>query len=190
MPNPDQTPQQGSTERGDDASVAALRPFVDARNAYFGQLHDGWQAAQREVKDTFGAHAKAHGALVNELQQGVTDAARRCGEGLRASSQEGSEARSRAAVDAHTRYQSDVSLAHMDAAQKWLAQRQELENAVRKQQRAYADRSRDAYRNYLNAIKSAWQSLDTRQLSPGQLQYIIRLTDEVAWQGRHTGAAS
>jgi hypothetical protein len=187
MSNPDQTPRQGPAEQG---SEAALRQFVDARNAYFSQLNEGWQAARKDATDACSAHAKKSEALAQEWQQGVTEAARRYGEGVRAASKESADEARRAAVEEHGRYQSDVSLAQIDAAQKWLAQRQELRNTLCQQQQAHANRSRDAYRDYLNAVKAAWQSLDTKQLSPGQLQYIIRLTDEVAWQAWHSGAAS
>lgn len=180
MAKQDDTPQEGSAEQATDASVAVLRPFLDARNAYFNQLNEGWQAAQRGLKDVCGAHTKTHESLANELKQGITDAAGRYEEGLRAASRALPEDLRHSTVSAFSRYQSEVSLAQIAAAQKWIAHKQELDNTILRLQQSHAERCRDAYQNYLDALKQAWQSVDIKQLPAGQLGSIVRFTDEIA----------
>jgi hypothetical protein len=181
MPTPNDTSRDSSAERGSDSADTALRPFVDARNNYFRELNDGRRAVQQDLKDTYSAHTKGQQSLLTELQQGVTEAARRYGDGLRASSREHAENPHRAAFEACNRYRGEVGLAQLAAAQKSITQNQELANALGRVRQSYVERARDAYRNYLDAVKSAWQSVDNKQLSAAQLGYVDRLNDEVAW---------
>ena len=180
MPEPDNTPGERPTEEAPHASVTAVRPFLEAGNAYFHQLHEGCQAAERGLKDAWSAHAKANESLLRELRQSITDAARRYEDELRASSQAPPEERRRAAFAAFNRYLSDVGLAQTTATLKWIDLGHELENTIRGLQQSSADRSRAAYHNYLNSLKPAWRSVNVEQLPAGLLEYISRSIDHVA----------
>lgn len=185
MPNPDETPDAPATPSA--SSVNVMQPFLEARIAYFSRLNENWQVAQRNVKDSYCARAKTHQSLLDELKQGVSDAASRYQEGLRASPQEQADERQRVAASALSRYQMDMDLAKLSASQKWIAHGQDLGSTMSRVQQNYAERSKEEYRNYVEAVKRAWQSLDVAQLQPELLSYIAQLNDEIALYAWYTG---
>ena len=94
--------------------------------------------------------------------------------------QEQADERQRVAANALSRYQMEMDLAKLAACQKWLAHSHELGSTMTRVQQSYAERSREDYRNYVEAMKRAWQSLDVAQLRPELLSYIAQLSDEIA----------
>jgi hypothetical protein len=172
-------------EQTTDASVAVVRPFLDARNAYYNQMNESWQSAQRDLKDLYCTHAKAYEAMQQDMQKDIADAAGRYKEALRAASQSSPEDQRREVAGTLSRYHADANLAQVAAAQKWIARKQELENAISQLQKSYLERSRAAYHTYLEALKPAWQSADAKQLAGGLIGHINRLTEEVARHAWH-----
>jgi hypothetical protein len=189
MANQDENVRQASAHQSGEASVAALRAFVEARNAYFTQLIEGWQAGQRELKDTGSADAKACEALMKEYQQSISDAGLRYGEALRGLSQDSQDARG-AAMECSTRYQTELSLAQIASGQKWIEQRRHTSTSMRRLQQAHSERAKDTYRNFLTALKSAWQSVDPGQLTATQVQYINQLVGDVNWHASRNAGCS
>jgi hypothetical protein len=189
MPKPDEARVEASKEQTIDASVAVVRPFLDAHNAYYNQMNESWHSAQRDLKDLYCAHAKACKAMQQDVQKDITDAAGRYKDALQAASQSSPEDQRREAAGTLSRYHADANLAQVAAAQKWIAHKQELENAISQLQKSYLERSRATYHAYLEALKPAWQSADPKQLAGGLIGHINRLTDEVARHAWHvTGA--
>jgi hypothetical protein len=185
MPSPDKTPDAPAAPQASSANV--MQPFLEARIAYYSRLNENWQAAQRNVKDSYCAHAKTQKSLLDEMKQGASEAAGRYQEGLRAGPQEQADERHRAAASALSRYQMEMDLAKLAASQKWLAHSHDLSSTVTRAQESYAERSREEYRNYVEAVKRAWQSLDVAQLRPELLSYIAQLNDEIALFAWYTG---
>jgi len=188
---PEDTPQgqapntpSASRPPATDARAEAIRPFLDAHNAYFSQLNEGWQAAQQGLKDAYCAHAKAREALGAEWNRTVADTARQYEEGMRTAAQAAPAERQIAAVGACSRLRSDVNLAQTATAQKCVVLQGEIHDTLRTLQQSYGDRCRSAYQNYLAGIKQAWQSVDVEQLDAATLAHIGRLTDHAmryAW---------
>jgi hypothetical protein len=190
MPKPDEARVEASKEQTTDTSVAVVRAFLDARNAYYNQMNESWHSAQRDFKDLYCAHAKACEAMQQEVQKDINDTAGRYKEALRAASQSSPEDQRREVARTLSRYHTDANLAQVAAAQKWITHKQELENAISQLQKSYLEQSRAAYHAYLETLKSAWQSADAKQLAGGLIGHINRLTDEVARHAWHvTGSA-
>lgn len=193
---PGNTPQGQAEEApsaspplANDASVAAVRPFLDVHNAYCRQLNEGWQSAQQGLKDAYSAHAKAQESLRAEVQQSVAETARQYEEGRRTALQGAPEDRQRAAVGACSHYHSDVSLAQTAAARKWMALQKDIHDTIRTLRQSYADRCRSAYQSYLTNLKQAWQSVDVEHLDATVLAHINRLTDHAMRYAWYTRAA-
>ena len=73
MPNPDKTPDAPAAPSA--SSVNMMQPFLEARIAYFSRLNESWQAAQRNMKDSYCAHVNTSKSLLDEWKQGASDAA-------------------------------------------------------------------------------------------------------------------
>jgi hypothetical protein len=185
---PDQAADQPPAARTllADASVSAVRPFLDAHQAYLDEVRHAWQAAQQGLKDAYCAHAKAEESLRGEWKETVTETSRQLEEGLRTALRGAGEQQG-AAVAASSRYHTDLSLAHTAASRKWTDLQKEFQDTVRAVHEGYADRHRAASQNFLNALTAAWQSVDPQRLDPLTLAHINRLGGEAmrcAWHAR------
>ncbi|QHO77854.1 hypothetical protein ACH79_39870 [Bradyrhizobium sp. CCBAU 051011] len=167
--------------------AVVVRPFLEARNAYFSQLNDQWQGAQRSFKESCCVHARTRESLVNELRQDLNHAANRYHENLRALSQAEADERRRAAASDFSRYLVDVDLAQLTAWQKWNERSQEVGNTIAQLRQSYAQRSKEEYRKYLGEVKRAWESVDITQVPAALLRYIVQLNEEVARHAWYSG---
>lgn len=172
-----------------DASAAAVRPFLDAHTAYLDEVRDAWQAAQQGLKDAYCAHAKAQDSLRTDWTRTVAETARQFEEGVRTALGAPPAERQSGAAGASSRYHTEVSLAQTAAAAKWTALQKELQDTLHTLGDGYADRYRSACRNFLNALKTAWQSVDVEHLDPVTLAHIHRLTGEAVRCAWHTRVA-
>jgi F0F1-type ATP synthase membrane subunit b/b' len=169
-----------SAQPGTNPTSANAAHFLEAHNSYFGRLNDGWAAAQEGLKGTSCKYNKAHEALRVEFEKSVTDAMGRYQKEARELRTGSPEQLQRAAVDAHQRYQTSVQTAYTEAAQKWEPLKEELQQALCKSQKSYAEHCSSAYKKYVASLKEAWQLVDVESMDAATLAYINRLADHAA----------
>lgn len=176
---------------GADAQTTpdAARPFVEAYNAYFRRLNDGWEAAHQGLKGTSRKHDNAQASLCDEVEKSYTDAQRRLTEEVQNISTGPPEDRRRAAAEAQQRYQSALSEAQAGAVRKWNALKDDLHEAIATSQKSYAEHCKSAYKGYLADLKKAWQSIDVETLDdPATVARINALTAHATQYAWYTGA--
>ncbi len=171
-PVPDTASKTSPADQPAGDSAAVAQPFFDAHTAYCHEVNKIWQADREAAENTWCAHVRAYEALMNELKRGVSNAERRYHEGMQAASQSAAEEQRNAAASAFSRYHTEVNAAQTAAAQKWQAHTGKLKTTIDELQQSHAQRGGAAYQGYLDALKSAWRSVDVEKLPTGVLEYI------------------
>lgn len=165
----------------------AVRPFVEAHNAYLRRLNDGWEAAHQGLRAMNRKHNHTQASLCDEVEKSYTDAQRQLTEEVQKISTGSPEDRQRAAAETQQRYQSALSGAQAGAVRKWDALRDDLHEEIATSQKSYAEHCKSAYKGYLADLKQAWQSIDVETLDPATVARINALTAHATQYAWYTG---